>query len=761
MATARATLTVKNVWCTVESDAKAFKLIDNALKVWTPGAERTWLYRSHKWDGYDHTFSTALGRFRSGILNEVVALLKDEGYEVVIDNKRKRPQYTLHPFNLRELDDWEHQQAAIDTCIAAGRGTVQHATGTGKCLTPEARVLTSGLRWVAVGSLQVGDNLVGFDEDHHELQPTVTNSKGRWPRRLQASVVTGTGRELLPCYRITLASGTTLTCTDEHKWLVQDTRSTNKVRWLTTAWLYRQTKKQPHSPYRFARYFTPWTTDETCDGGYLRGLLDGEGSIGKRKGDFHGVSFAQKNPIVLGEARRTFSEYQYRERIASKGVTDFDFATYEGMRLLGRTQPQRLLANWKACRWPRLSRQEWDEVVSIEPVGKQEVVTLQTSTKTFIAEGFGSHNTDTFIGLTQVLGVRTLILSNQKSITIQTTKRFAHRLHVPEKQIGLWGDGKHRDGHIVCATFQTLSSALKGQHEDDVRKWLKTFDMIIVDEGHHLVAETYQEVFDACPAFFRFAFSATPFKSKGKDKRARLHVIGSCGDIIHQFGAGAAVKAGIITRAEVVMFQWHDDDPNWNWDAEEYVIDDDQYEWSGRRKGKRKPEKGLYAIAVVENKERNAAVVDAVAIMVEDKRSTLLLVRQARHGQELFHLIREELERDDVVGYAHGGTSQDERERLFNALGDGRLPVLICTTIADEGINIPGIDALVLAGAGKADHKVIQQLGRGQRKKEGKSYLQVVDFMDTHSATMWRHAKARLAAYESDERAYKVKVVKA
>src|SRR3990167_4728414 len=115
MATAR--FTVKNVWCTVEGDGPAFKLIDNELKVWTPGAERTWQYRSHRWDGYDHTFSKALGRFRSGILDKGVEMLRAEGYTCEIDDQRKRPKYTLKPFDMRDLDDWKHQQAAIDTCI--------------------------------------------------------------------------------------------------------------------------------------------------------------------------------------------------------------------------------------------------------------------------------------------------------------------------------------------------------------------------------------------------------------------------------------------------------------------------------------------------------------------------------------------------------------------------------------------------------------------------------------------------------------------
>jgi hypothetical protein len=72
------------------------------------------------------------------------------------------------------------------------------------CLEPETKVLTEDLRWVSVGSLAVGDKLIGFDENHSGA------GKGRtW----QPAEVTETSVITAPRYEITMESGKTIKCT--------------------------------------------------------------------------------------------------------------------------------------------------------------------------------------------------------------------------------------------------------------------------------------------------------------------------------------------------------------------------------------------------------------------------------------------------------------------------------------------------------------------------------------------------------------------
>ena len=67
----------------------------------------------------------------------------------------------------------------------------------------------------------------------------------------------------------------------------------------------------------------------------------------------------------------------------------------EAFRLLGETKPSRFIEKnwWEGKDLPgKKSGKAWSRVVSIESLGNREMIDLQTSTKTFICEGFVSHN---------------------------------------------------------------------------------------------------------------------------------------------------------------------------------------------------------------------------------------------------------------------------------------------------------------------------------------------------------------------------------
>jgi hypothetical protein len=62
-------------------------------------------------------------------------------------------------------------------------------------------------------------------------------------------------------------------------------------------------------------------------------------------------------------------------------------------KFLGEIQPVRLINNFREQLWGKtIQAIEYDRVVDVRPIGTQEVVMLETSTGTFLQEGFGSHN---------------------------------------------------------------------------------------------------------------------------------------------------------------------------------------------------------------------------------------------------------------------------------------------------------------------------------------------------------------------------------
>jgi len=79
---------------------------------------------------------------------------------------------------------------------------------------------------------------------------------------------------------------------------------------------------------------------------------------------------------------------------------------------------------------------------------------------------------------------------------------------------------------------------------------------------------------------------------------------------------------------------------------------------------------------------------------------------------------------------------------------DGTEKVLISSSILDEGVDISGIDTLVLGAGGKSLRQTLQRVGRGLRKKKtGENKVDVYDFMDYTNKFLKNHSDERKKIY--------------
>jgi len=261
------------------------------------------------------------------------------------------------------------------------------------CLTPGHRILKGDLTWVPVETLKVGDELLAFDDK-------LPLFNGR--RQYKKAVVTGTGRDVRETCELTLSDGTKLVSTLDHKWLVRCRKGSGGDQWQ---W---KTASELKPGDRMKRLLTVWNADKTYDAGWLAGFFDGEGTINQplkkdRKPGEHGfqITATQKEGEVLDKAIFCLknlgfacSSTQYdREHPYMRAINILGGKT-ERLRFLGSVRPLRLLKNADLCKLGAFqSNFEPVTIVSVTPSGKQEIITLGTSAGTYIAEGFGSHNT--------------------------------------------------------------------------------------------------------------------------------------------------------------------------------------------------------------------------------------------------------------------------------------------------------------------------------------------------------------------------------
>lgn len=141
---------------------------------------------------------------------------KGDFYDAIQRNKLMAEQKTTHIKNHFEYN-WEvaakynPNYAKYVEKEKARLGENSDAFQMAYCVSPETRILTSDLRWVRADSIKVGDKLVGFDED-------VPGRYGQ--RKFRESTVEDVGSIVRPCYKIHLSDGSSVTCSEEHQWLV-------------------------------------------------------------------------------------------------------------------------------------------------------------------------------------------------------------------------------------------------------------------------------------------------------------------------------------------------------------------------------------------------------------------------------------------------------------------------------------------------------------------------------------------------------------
>lgn len=247
------------------------------------------------------------------------------------------------------------------------------------CVDPESKVLTADLRWVAARTLRVGEEIVGFPENLAGNQRLVRASVER-TEIIQAEK-----------YRIVTDRGETIVSA-QHKFVGGKPQTRNRLRWVEAQHL------QPGAWIKFAT--APWSEPKTYAAGWLAGIYDGEGCIAKT-GSYAHCQVAQKPGVVLEAIKAGLAEIGVKfneSRSLRGGVTNLHCAgLWQGMRLIGMVRPRRLLPKaamlWEGRRaFNTHGDHHYAKVVRVEHLGRGPVVSLGTSSKTLIADGFLGHN---------------------------------------------------------------------------------------------------------------------------------------------------------------------------------------------------------------------------------------------------------------------------------------------------------------------------------------------------------------------------------
>lgn len=366
----------------------------------------------------------------------------------------------------------------------------------------------------------------------------------------------------------------------------------------------------------------------------------------------------------------------------------------------------------------------------------------------------GSGKSEIMVALSKVLKKRTLVLTNASKLLTQTALRYRkygiksvgvigslrpkERDTLEEAGVTIWDSSEPEEVYkckVVVGMVQSLSILIKSG-DDDVLKFLRTRELLHLDECHGSSAMTYRIVVSRCPAPYRFGFSGTPFRDTFY---ANLHprdliLTGLTGDVILSLSHNYLIERGYIAQP-IVYFRSISTPKiqhfNWRW---------------------------VYKQGIVKNKERNRAIVDSVLRLWNANYKVLVIINHKDHGA----LLLEALEAKGIKTYfSHGGSAVKEWDKDSKEIVDSELSVnelhdlvdtserfvLVGTPTYDEGVDLPSMNACVMGAGGKSLRQSLQRPGRVLRPKANNLPVIVLDFNDVLHPFLAKHSKMRRRIY--------------
>ena len=266
-----------------------------------------------------------------------------------------------------------------------------------------------------------------------------------------------------------------------------------------------------------------------------------------------------------------------------------------------------------------------------------------------------------------------------------------------------WKKQIKNDKNITVLNYHKL------QKNEDKTK-LKEFNIVMFDESHKTAAKTVYNIMMATGNAINIGLTATPYREDGEE----LKIFAACGDIVHSIDRKRLTKEGYIANAEIKYVKLV------NHNKSRFISYPD-----------------IYNEMIMDNKERNAKIVKIVENNLDKK--ILILISRIEHGEILKGLLDyKNIENIFIHGEVKDRTIHDKNR------------IVIATSIADEGINLPSFDVLILGVGGQSSVKLIQRIGRVLRPKPDGRKSIIYDFIDK-SKYLIKHYKKRRSILEGEE----------
>jgi superfamily II DNA or RNA helicase len=359
----------------------------------------------------------------------------------------------------------------------------------------------------------------------------------------------------------------------------------------------------------------------------------------------------------------------------------------------------------------------------------------------------GSGKTTIFTSVIAKLSVAPVVIFVPTRLLLYQTKRELEEMLRDEDgqrvTVGIVGDGKVDIQPITVCIINSALAAYglkfnnsKQKCEEDKRKkipkeeqeelsavaarreeiqaLIETAKVIIADEAHRCASDMWRQILMRCKrAYYRFGFSATPFREDGRE----LEIEAVFGRILYEIELRELIDRGYLMDPEIYMVTINHDPEGAILTKEIETDDPDTGETIKVKKEAYIPAedweyRDFYEQVVIYNDELNNHIAQYAKTFNEQGMSVLILIKEITHGDILNELIPGSI-------FLKGNNTTNQRESAIGNLKEKECLTIIATSLADMGLDVRNLDCLILGGGGGSDPTKYQK--KNHRKTIAKS----------------------------------------
>ena len=285
--------------------------------------------------------------------------------------------------------------------------------------------------------------------------------------------------------------------------------------------------------------------------------------------------------------------------------------------------------------------------------------------------------------------MRTLILAHTEELIDQAIDKAFNLIGViPDKE---------KAQHRAELTSQIVVGSVQSMQKQRLERWPRGhFNLIIIDEAHHAVAQSYMNILNYFTNYALVGVTATP-------DRADQHELGTVfNSISYEYPLNRAIKDGHLVPI-----------------IGKRVTDLDIDLKDLRVSGKDYTDKQLGIVML----KYIIPISNSIKKEIGDKKTLVFMPNVKSSAVLAEHLQRSGINAD----YLSGERGKERRDILYR-FKTGQIQVLVSCNILTEGFDEPSVEAIVILRPTTSRSLYSQMVGRGTRKHPGKENLLLVEF---------------------------------